>query len=429
MSPSHPVSNSDENLRPQSSLAGSITGGSSSLYAFTPGSSTSVNINNSNMKLHRTITKTSSFQSLKQKFSTGSLFGRSKGSNNETALQALQGLFERPSRGNLREMEVKEAERERDKCDCVVPCLCDVLGKEIGENQANLNEGGGRLKQLIEQAAPRVGVGCEDPFLIDFDDKFKLDEGLAKVKEQKRPLLQIDTGIATVASSLAPPLQSENFRRQSTYEGQLMNTRTLRHKVGSVKPTQSLSKVSATNAEFIVPSRPPTSTLRPPLISTPYPMVEPTSGATTPCTPTSGYNYFTTASRRPELHARTTSVSSIFTNSTLSLTSYLSGTASTASSRPATPRSTIDRESAFANGYVSFPPYQGGGVSGVASYTSSFEDVGKWVGGVGRRLTRKIRKGSGAVGAEPQMQTEDKKLEEGTPVAEIRRKRGGKSAH
>jgi len=68
-------------------------------------------------------------------------------------------------------------------------------------------------------------------------------------------------------------------------------------------------------------------------------------------------------------------------------------------------------------------------VSGMASYTSSLEDVGKWVGGVGRRLTRKIRRGSEAAGAEPQNQTEDKKLEEGTSVAEICRSRGGRRAH
>ena len=50
-------------------------------------------------------------------------------------------------------------------------------------------------------------------------------------------------------------------------------------------------------------------------------------------------------------------------------------------------------------------------MSGAASYTSSLEDVGKWVGGVGRRLTRKIRRGSEAARAEPQKQTEDKDLE------------------
>lgn len=66
--------------------------------------------------------------------------------------------------------------------------------------------------------------------------------------------------------------------------------------------------------------------------------------------------------------------------------------------------------------YVSFPPYQGG----VASYTSSLEDVSKWVGGVGRRLTRKIRRGSGAAGAEHK-QAEDNKLEGEPSAAEIRR--------
>ncbi|KAF8419865.1 hypothetical protein EV426DRAFT_710890 [Tirmania nivea] len=437
MSPSHHVLNSDENLRPPSSLAGSITGGPS-LHTFTPdscSSGTSVNINNSNInssKLHRTITKTSSFQSLKHKFSTGSLFGRSKGSNNETALQTLQGLFERPSRGNLSETAAEEAEREREKCDCVVPCLCDVLGKELGGIQASHHDEGSSSKHVIEQVVPRAGGGYEDTSLIDFDDKLKFGEGLPTVKEQKRPHLQVDTGVANIARSLAPPFQSGNLRRQSTYGGHIMNTRTLRHKMGSVQPTQSVSNVSATNAEFIVPSRPSTSTLRPPTVSTPHPMDETTSGATIPITPSapaSGYNFFTTASRRPQLHARTTSVSSMFTNSTLSLTSYISGTASTTSSRPATPRSTTDRESAFAKEYVSFPPYQGGGVSGVTSYASSLEDVGKWVGGVGRRLTRKIRRGSEAAGAEPQKQTENKNSEDGTPAQEIRRVRGGRRAH
>ena len=65
----------------------------------------------------------------------------------------------------------------------------------------------------------------------------------------------------------------------------------------------------------------------------------------------------------------------------------------------------------------------------MASYTSSLEDVGKWVGGVGRRLTRKIRRGSEALGAESQNQTEDKALEEGAPVAELRKLRGGRRGH
>jgi len=133
---------------------------------------------------------------------------------------------------------VKEAERERDKCDCVVPCLCDVLGKELGGMQASYHTEGSRPKQLIEQAVPRVGGEGEDAFLIDFDDKLKLDEGLPKVKEQKRPTLQVATSIVNVASPLGPPLQPGNLRRQSTYGGHLMNTRTLRHKVGSVQPTQ-----------------------------------------------------------------------------------------------------------------------------------------------------------------------------------------------
>ena len=167
-------------------------------------------------KLHRTITKTSSFQSLKHKFSTGSLFGRSKGSNNETALQTMQGLFERPSRGNFKETEVKEAERERDKCDCVVPCLCDVLSKELGGIQASHHGGGGRPKQLVEQTVRHVGGGGKDAFSIDLDDKFKLDEALSKVKEQKRPSLQVATGITNVATPLAP-LQPGNLRRQATY--------------------------------------------------------------------------------------------------------------------------------------------------------------------------------------------------------------------
>lgn len=192
-------------------------------------------------KLHRTITKTSSFQNLKHKFSAGSLFGRSKGSNNETALQTLQGLFERPSRGNLRETVAKEAERERDKCDCFVPCLCDILGKELGGMQTSYHEYGGRPEQVIEQAVPRIDGGvCEDAYacLLDFDDRLKSAEGFPKLNEQKRPSLQVNTGIANAARSLALPLQSANLRGQSTYEGHLRSTRTLRHKVGSVQPTQ-----------------------------------------------------------------------------------------------------------------------------------------------------------------------------------------------
>jgi len=241
MSPSH-IPNSDENLRPPSSLTGSITGGSS-LHASTfDSSSPAVNISNSNMnssRLHRTITKTSSFQSLKHKFSAGSLFGRSKGSSNETALQTLQGLFERPSRGNLRETTAKESERERDKCDCVVPCLCDVLGKDLGGMPASYHEEGSKLRKVIEQGVLRMSEGgCEDGLLIDFDDRLKLSEGLPKIKEQMKPSLHVDISIANSARPLAPPVQAAYLTRQSTYESHLLSTRTLRHKVGSVQPTQ-----------------------------------------------------------------------------------------------------------------------------------------------------------------------------------------------
>lgn len=54
-------------------------------------------------------------------------------------------------------------------------------------------------------------------------------------------------------------------------------------------------------------------------------------------------------------------------------------------------------DSAFTKMYVSFPPYQaesGGGVGGYAA--SSLEDLGTWVGGMGRRLTRRMRRGSEA---------------------------------
>ena len=97
-----------------------------------------------------------------------------------------------------------------------MPCLCDVLGKELGGIQVSHHAGGGRPKQLVEPTVPRVGGGGEDAFLIDFDGILTLDEGLPKVKEQKRPSLQAATGIINVATPLAP-LQPGNLRRQATY--------------------------------------------------------------------------------------------------------------------------------------------------------------------------------------------------------------------
>jgi len=181
---------------------------------------------------------TSSLRRLKQKFSTGIMFGSIKGNNTETAIQAMQGLFETPSRGDLTEPDSNEAEEEVKICDCVVPCLCDVLGKELGGIQASYDSEGGRPKCLIEQGVPRVRGGNEDVFLIDFDDELKLDDGLPKVKEQNRPPLQVITSIVDSATPMAPPLEAGNLRSQSTYDAHLMDTRTLRQTVGNVQPTE-----------------------------------------------------------------------------------------------------------------------------------------------------------------------------------------------
>lgn len=375
---------------------------------------------------HKTVSKSSSIQSLRHKFSTGSLFGRSKGKDqvDGDAFQQLQKLFERPSRGDLREIG-KENERDIVRCDCVVPCLCDVLGRELGVSMGNVHVGLDKGREVMGNLGklrhPEEEEELDEAFLIDLGGGLRFDKTIpvVKEKEQGRPVLHIETGTADITRASAPQVQNPETRRHSTYDSLPMSARALRHKVGSVQPTQvaypilfcfqslnlqnsptlqSISNISATS-HFVVPQRPPPHQHS--RHSSFIPRYSVDSSATSPISPIYpasgvGHNFLSTVapSCRPHLHGRTTSSSSLLTTSTLSLSSYLSGTTSTNSSRPGTPRSGSDKDSAFVKEYVSFPPYREGQGNGVSSYASSLEDVRDWVGGVGRRITRRIRRGS-----------------------------------
>ena len=193
--------------------------------------------------VYRTISKSSSIQSLRHKFSTGSLFGRNKGRESEKdgtaegSLQQLQGLFDTFKPGRIRVQAEVEREVERERCDCVVPCLCDILGKDLGGGaQVLVQQCRGKMaKELVVTGQEADGDGDT---LIDLYENWGSTGHGGKVCTQGRPVLHINTVISDA-------LRGAGYTHQHI-EGKGMlieqydsNSRILKHTVGTVQPTQA----------------------------------------------------------------------------------------------------------------------------------------------------------------------------------------------
>ena len=193
--------------------------------------------------VYRTISKSSSVQSLRHKFSTGSLFGRSKGreseknSTAEGSLQQLQSLFDSCKPVRIRAQAEVERDVERERCDCVVPCLCDVLGKDLGGGAQVLMEQctGEMAEEVVATGHEADGDGDT---LIDLYENWGPTDHGGKVCVQGRPVLHVNTVIPDT-------LRGEEYTPQDMEAKGLLieqhgpNSRTLKHKVGTVQPTQA----------------------------------------------------------------------------------------------------------------------------------------------------------------------------------------------
>lgn len=193
--------------------------------------------------VYRTISKSSSIQSLRHKFSTGSLFGRNKGRESERngaaegALQQLQGLFDSCKPGKIRVPADVEREVEWERCDCVDPCLCDVLGKDLGGGAQVLVEQD-RGKMAIEVVATGQDADDDGDTLIDLHEDWGSTSYGGKVCVQARPVLHVNTVIPDTLRERGythEPIEAKGLLMEQYGS----NSRVLKHKSGTAQPTQA----------------------------------------------------------------------------------------------------------------------------------------------------------------------------------------------